>query len=95
MSFLMIVMTKCKVLFLVGLMVAVGGCDAGIYPDDTRCASVGCLENVKKSAFPCVNEQDIKVRLELIHRHITEKRCFTCANYQKLYCREMLDGLKK
>ena len=89
------VMTKCRVLFLVGLMVVVGGCDAGIYPDDSRCASVGCLENVKKSAFPCVNEQDIKARLELIHKHIMENGCFTCANYQKLYCREMLEGLKK
>ena len=91
----MIVMTKCRVLFLVGLMVAVGGCDSGVSSDGGMCANVGCLENVKKSAFPCVNNEDIKARLSIIHKEMKEKNCFYCCDYQRLYCREMLDGLKK
>lgn len=87
-------MTKCRVLFLVGLMVAVGGC--GVCPDDAgHCASLSCISNVKKSAVPCVNEEDIRVRLNIIHEQTRERKCFTCADYQKLYCREMLEGLKK
>ena len=91
------VMTKCRVLFLVSLMVAVGGCDAhGRHPDDDRwCVMAPCIDNVKFSAVPCVNEEDIRIRLNIIHEQIKTRTCFTCADYQRLYCREMLEGLKK
>ena len=91
------VMTKCRVLFLVGLMVAVGGCEIqGIHPDDeSYCAKAPCVDNIKISAVPCVNEEDIRIRLNIIHEQVKTRKCFTCADYQRLYCREMLDGLKK
>ena len=92
-------MTKFRVLFLVSLMTAISGCDYGTYPNNQGvCAQIGCLENIKKSAFPCVNNQDINARLNAIHQEIrgsSDRDCFTCADYQRLYCREMLDGLKK
>ena len=90
-------MTKCRALFLGGLMVAVGGCrDNGVCPDDDGwCAKDPCVDNVKISAVPCVNEEDIRVRLNIIHEQTRKRKCFTCADYQKLYCREMLEGLKK
>ena len=88
-------MTKFRVLFLVSLMTAISGCDQGNHSNSEWCADVRCLENIKKSAFPCVNDQDIKARLNEIHEEMHNKHCFTCADYQRLYCREMLDGLKK
>ena len=91
------VMTKCRVLFLVGLMVAVGGCGSDEPDEPFGCATEKCIENVKKSAVPCVNEKDIDIRLEAIREEFRRYGgiCFRCADYQRLYCREMLDGLKK
>ena len=93
----MIVMTKCRVLFLIGLMVTVCGCgDNGGHPDDDGwCVNAPCVDNIKISAVPCVNEEDIRIRLNIIHEQVKTRKCFTCADYQRLYCREMLDGLKK
>lgn len=88
-------MKKFRVLFLVSLLTAISGCDYGADPSSNWCADVGCLENVKKSAFPCVNDQDIKARLNELHKEMSDKHCFDCADYQRLYCREMLDGIKK
>lgn len=89
-------MTKFRVLFLVSLMTAISGCCNGDNPDcDTALAGSKCIENVKKSAVPCVNNDDIKARLSYIHEEMGDGKYFTCADYQRLYCREMLDGLKK
>lgn len=91
------VMTKCRVLFLVGLMVAVGGCDSDTPNDCNGCATERCMEIVKKTAVPCINDEDIKTRLELVHKMIIDgtKACFSCCTYQRVFCREMLEGLKK
>lgn len=45
----MIVMTKCRVLFLVGLMVAVGRCGSDEPDESFGCATEKCIENVKKA----------------------------------------------
>ena len=89
----MIVMTKCRVLFLVGLMVSVGGCDGVSPSDNLYCANISkCLHNVKHTAFPCIDEEDIRIRLSIIREKMQKRRCFTCAEYQTLFCREMLKG---
>ena len=97
MSFFMIVMTKCRVLFLVGLMVAVGGCDevSSCPSDCSGCASVRCFEIIKNTAVSCVNDEDIRMRLGVIYEKIREKKCLSCCEYQTWFCREMLEGLKK
>lgn len=94
-------MTKCRVLFLVGLMVVVGGCVDDSYlklnlNDRKGCATITCLEYINKEGVPCVNNKDKEVRLNVIHKEIEKKiDCFDCQELQKLYCREMLEGLKK
>lgn len=66
-------MTKFRVLFLVSLTAAISGCDYGEHPDSASyCADIGCLENIKKSAFPCVNNQDIKPYYNLLGEKINE-----------------------
>lgn len=94
-------MTKFRVLFLVSLMTAIGGCNYDSYKnlnfDDRKgCATITCLEHIKKEGIPCLNDEDKRVRLNIIHKEIENKiGCFRCEELQRLYCREMLDGLKK
>ena len=89
-------MTKFRVVFLVSLMTAISGCCNPHDPAcDTALAGSKCIENVKKSAVPCVNNDDIKARLNEILEEMSDGKYFTCADYQRLYCREMLDGLKR
>ena len=89
-------MTKCSFLFLVGLMVAVGGCDSDTPNNCNGCATERCMEIVKKTAVPCINDEDIKTRLEVVHKMmVMGTGCFSCCTYQRVFCREMLEGLKK